>query len=37
LWLHAAELGFAHPVTGDPMVFTAELPADLAEVLTGLR
>jgi len=28
--LHAAELGFAHPVSREPLLFTAEPPADLA-------
>lgn len=28
--LHAARLGFAHPVGARPMLFTASLPADLA-------
>jgi 23S rRNA pseudouridine1911/1915/1917 synthase len=27
--LHAAELGFEHPVTGEEMSFEAPLPADL--------
>ncbi|MCW5722232.1 MAG: RluA family pseudouridine synthase [Devosia sp.] len=27
--LHAAELGFEHPATGEEMLFEAELPADL--------
>jgi 23S rRNA pseudouridine1911/1915/1917 synthase len=36
LFLHAAELGFRHPVTGEELRYTSELPADLAEVLTGL-
>jgi len=32
-WLHAARLGFTHPVTGEPMYFSCELPPDLAETL----
>ena len=28
--LHAARLSFTHPITGEPMVMTAPLPADLA-------
>ena len=32
-WLHAARLGFAHPVTDDPMEFESPLPADLTDVL----
>jgi 23S rRNA pseudouridine1911/1915/1917 synthase len=31
--LHAATLGFDHPVTGERMTFTSELPADLAALL----
>lgn len=27
--LHAAHLGFAHPITGEPMAFDAPLPADM--------
>ena len=36
-YLHAAELGFTHPVTGEELHFTSPLPADLAEVRAGLR
>jgi 23S rRNA pseudouridine1911/1915/1917 synthase len=38
-WLHAARLGFVHPLTGEPMSFTSPLPAELEEVLeaSGLR
>jgi len=32
-WLHAAELGFAHPRTGEPMTFTSAYPEDLAHAL----
>jgi len=35
--LHAEELRFAHPVSGDPVVVRAALPADLEEVLARLR
>ena len=35
--LHAATLGFAHPVTGEALRFTAPLPADMAELLDALR
>jgi 23S rRNA pseudouridine1911/1915/1917 synthase len=35
-WLHAAVLGFTHPVTGEPMRFVAPLPADLAQTLVPL-
>jgi 23S rRNA pseudouridine1911/1915/1917 synthase len=36
-FLHAEHLELAHPVTGEPLVFDSPLPADLAEVLAGLR
>lgn len=32
-WLHAVQLGFEHPRTGDPMEFTDELPEDLQVAL----
>jgi 23S rRNA pseudouridine1911/1915/1917 synthase len=35
-FLHAEALGFDHPVTGERLRFTSELPADLAAVLAGL-
>lgn len=35
--LHAAELGFVHPRTGEELMFKAELPADMAGLLTMLR
>ena len=35
--LHAEELRFAHPVSGDLVVVRAALPADLEEVLARLR
>jgi 23S rRNA pseudouridine1911/1915/1917 synthase len=35
-WLHAARLGFTHPVTGEPMLFSSGLPPDLAETLGPL-
>jgi 23S rRNA pseudouridine1911/1915/1917 synthase len=37
-WLHAARLSFAHPVTDEPLTFTADYPRDLAyalDVLSG--
>lgn len=34
--LHAAELGFEHPETGEEMLFTAPLPPDLAELEAAL-
>ncbi|MCK0149042.1 RluA family pseudouridine synthase [Marivita sp. S6314] len=35
--LHAAILGFVHPVTGETLRFEAELPADMVELITLLR
>lgn len=35
--LHAAELRFAHPVSGEPVVVRAPLPRDLEDVLARLR
>ena len=35
--LHAATLGFAHPVTGAAMRFEAAVPRDLADLLDALR
>lgn len=35
--LHAHRLGFAHPITGEQMAFTAPLPDDLNRVLLLLR
>jgi 23S rRNA pseudouridine1911/1915/1917 synthase len=37
LALHAAELGFVHPVTGKTMHWKMPMPADLAQWLTSLR
>jgi 23S rRNA pseudouridine1911/1915/1917 synthase len=34
--LHCAITRFAHPVTGQPITFTAPLPADIAALLDGL-
>ncbi len=34
--LHAAELGFVHPVTGERLRWRKELPADLRELLMAL-
>lgn len=31
--LHAASLGFVHPVTGEPLLFEAPLPADMRELI----
>jgi 23S rRNA pseudouridine1911/1915/1917 synthase len=35
--LHAAELGFIHPVTDERMHFEVPPPADFAELLAALR
>jgi 23S rRNA pseudouridine1911/1915/1917 synthase len=35
--LHAAILGFDHPVTGEPMRFERGPPADMAELIEALR
>jgi len=35
--LHAGHLAFAHPVSRQPLAFTAPIPADLAPVLASLR
>jgi 23S rRNA pseudouridine1911/1915/1917 synthase len=35
-WLHAAELNFAHPVTGASLHFEAPYPADLTGSLALL-
>ena len=34
--LHAATLGFLHPVTGEALEFTSTLPADMSALITGL-
>jgi 23S rRNA pseudouridine1911/1915/1917 synthase len=36
VFLHACRLGFTHPISGEPLAFESPLPADLADVLTGL-
>jgi 23S rRNA pseudouridine1911/1915/1917 synthase len=35
--LHAATLGFLHPVTGERLEFASALPEDMASLITGLR
>ncbi|MCZ0961744.1 RluA family pseudouridine synthase [Paracoccus benzoatiresistens] len=35
--LHAAHLGFDHPVTGQPLSFDSPLPADMQALLDALR
>jgi len=37
LFLHAAELGFTHPVTGEPMRWSMPLPDDLQTFLDSVR
>lgn len=36
-FLHAAHLGFIHPVSGMKLEFHSELPADLAEIMLSLE
>jgi 23S rRNA pseudouridine1911/1915/1917 synthase len=36
MMLHAAALGFIHPVDEEPMAFDAPLPADFERVLAAL-
>jgi 23S rRNA pseudouridine1911/1915/1917 synthase len=35
--LHAAHLGFDHPVTGQPLSFDSPLPADMQALLEAMR
>ncbi|SHG99745.1 23S rRNA pseudouridine1911/1915/1917 synthase [Marivita hallyeonensis] len=35
--LHAAVLGFTHPVTGDALRFEAEVPDDMADLIAALQ
>jgi 23S rRNA pseudouridine1911/1915/1917 synthase len=35
--LHAAVLGFEHPVTGETIRFEAALPQDMDDLITNLR
>ncbi|MBV8664605.1 MAG: RluA family pseudouridine synthase [Hyphomicrobiales bacterium] len=35
--LHAATLGFEHPITGEPLSFTSEPPEDFSRLLNALR
>lgn len=35
--LHACELGFKHPLTGEDMIFTAPLPVDMEQLLSRLE
>jgi 23S rRNA pseudouridine1911/1915/1917 synthase len=36
-WLHAVELGFAHPRTGEPVTFHSDYPDDLRAALELVR
>jgi 23S rRNA pseudouridine1911/1915/1917 synthase len=36
-WLHAVQLGFRHPASGEPVVFDSAYPADLQHALDLLR
>ena len=36
-WLHAVQLGFRHPSTREPVVFTSGYPNDLQQALDALR
>ncbi len=35
--LHAAELGFLHPITGSPLIFESAIPCDMQQLLSELR
>jgi 23S rRNA pseudouridine1911/1915/1917 synthase len=35
-YLHAREIGFEHPSTGEPLRMTAPLPAEFTELLRAL-
>ena len=35
--LHAAALGFRHPITDEPLSFEMPMPADMAKLLAKLR
>jgi 23S rRNA pseudouridine1911/1915/1917 synthase len=36
-WLHALQLGFRHPATGEPVVYRTVYPDDLQHALDVLR
>jgi hypothetical protein len=36
IFLHAARLGFTHPITGEETIVESPLPEDLATVLADL-
>lgn len=35
--LHAADLGFVHPVSGEELMFSSELPQDLVDLIAALE
>jgi 23S rRNA pseudouridine1911/1915/1917 synthase len=35
--LHAAELGFIHPITGNKLLFECNIPADMQDLLSQMR
>jgi 23S rRNA pseudouridine1911/1915/1917 synthase len=35
--LHAVKLGFTHPITLEPLTFTAPLPADMEKTIAVLK
>jgi len=35
--LHAAALGFEHPITGEELMFESDLPEDLSRLAAALR
>ncbi len=35
--LHARRLSFAHPISGEPLSFTADLPQDMLQMIEGLQ
>jgi 23S rRNA pseudouridine1911/1915/1917 synthase len=35
--LHAASLGFIHPITGEKLAFVSNIPDDIQELLTSIR
>jgi len=35
--LHAAKLGFVHPITGEELLFDSPLPTDFANLISELR
>jgi 23S rRNA pseudouridine1911/1915/1917 synthase len=36
-WLHAVELSFEHPTSGETVTFTSDYPDDLAQALERVR